>query len=208
MYLPNTRVQEINDHIYDASVVIGSGSKLVLPVSKSRSFLLLQNLYSTSMWVEFGSARATCTIQSGAVSTLTITNAGFNFTIAPDVRFYGGSNAGISGVPNGTFLGLGQPQYPSPSNIAVAHAVLSGNTVGSITLDNPGSGYTVAPMVFISNRHVDPSGVADPNYGSVNSGILLPANSAPMIWNGTACPTDAISVAGTSGATLTCKWMA
>ena len=171
----------------------------------TRSLLYIQNLSSGALYVEIGSARATCTVSGGAVTSggFTVTNAGFNFTNPPVIKFVGGGPGGPgSGTP---YLGLNQPNGPSPSNPAQAHCVLSTNTVGSIVLDNPGSGYLIAPFMLITNSDLDPYGCAVP---SVGVGIELAASGGSILFNGTACPTDSVSIfGGTTSQAFCCKWM-
>jgi hypothetical protein len=207
MYFPNTKAQVRADPLYDASGTITTGgtAQLVLPVHQSRAHFFFQNNSTHIMWVEFGSARATATITNGAVSSVAVTNAGFNFTYPPIVRFAGGGYAG-----NSKYLGLNQPGGEGPNSSlvqatqATAHAVLTTKTVSSIVVDNGGAGYVIAPFVFIYNDQLDPYGCAVPSSGV---GIqVVPTGS--IYYNGTTCPTDSVSVLGTTTAdAFTCKWM-
>ena len=179
----------------------------MLPQTPSRSFFFFQNLSSAAMYLEFGSARATATLTSGAVSSITVTNGGFNFTKPPVVRFAGGGAAG-----NGSYLGLNQPGGAGPDSrlgvgqTAIATAVLTAGAVSSINVLNGGAGYVIAPYVFIFNNDLDPYGCAKP---SATSGIVISSNtSPPLVFNGTSCPTDAVAVfCATGSSAFTCKWM-
>jgi hypothetical protein len=158
------------------------------------------------MFVEFGSARATATISSGSVSSITIKNAGFNFTKPPVVRFAGGGYAG-----NASYLGLNQPGGEGPNStlgsgrVAKAIATLSGGAVSAITITDPGAGYVIAPYVFIMNSDLDPYGCAVP---SATAGVQIPASGGNVSFNGTSCMTDAVSVyCATTSAAFVCKWM-
>ena len=195
--------QQVRHYLYDASGTIASGgaAQLVLPQSMSRSLLKIQNISVAPLWIEWGSARATCTIASGVVSTVSITNGGFNFTLPPIVEFLGGGTA----HNNSSFLGGNLPGYPSPKHTAKGHAVLTGGAVSSIVIDDPGAKYVIAPFVMIYNSDLDPYGCAAP---SATSGIFLAASGEPLIYNGTCCPTDPVAVYGaTTGQAFTCKWM-
>jgi hypothetical protein len=211
MYFQNTKAQVRSDPIYDASAaIVAGGTQLVLPVHQSRAHFFFQNNGTHPMWVEFGSARATATITNGAVSSIAVTNAGFNFTYPPIVRFAGGGDAS-----NSRYLGLNQPGGEGPNSSLIqaspasAHCVMgastiSGNKVNTIVVDNGGSGFVIAPFVFIYNDQLDPYGAAVPSSGV---GIqVLPTGS--IYYNGTACPTDSMSVFGTAADAFTCKWMA
>lgn len=203
MQLVGTRGQFVKDYLFDASGVTGTGSKLILPEANSRSMLVLQNLSNGSLYFEFGAARATCTLTGTGVGSVVVSNAGFNYTLPPIVTFLGGGRGG-----NGRYTATAGPNFPQPSRVAQAHAVLTAGAVSSIVVDDPGIGYYTAPLVFLSNSPNDPNGCADPSTGG-GSGLLLASGSNVYLLNGTACPTDAVSVyAASSGLAYLCKYMA
>ena len=194
--------QQVRHPLFDASGTIAAGgtAQLVLPQAQARSKLILGNNSAGPMFLEFGSARATATITNGVVTSVAITNGGFKFTKPPIVRFLGGGT-----INNSSYLGLGQPNGASPSNVATGRAILTGDAVSSIVVDNGGAGYVIAPYVFIENSDLDPYGCAKP---ALNVGILLPAQGAPLVFNGTALTTDAVAIFGAStGQAFVCKWM-
>lgn len=191
----------------DGTVTTGGTPQLVLPQMAFRSLLILQNTSSAALVFEFGSARATATITSGVVTSITVTNAGFNFTKPPVVTFYGGGKAG-----NGSYLGLNQYGGESPNaslgagRPAKAHAVLTTGAVSSIVIDDGGAGYAIAPAVILTNSDLDPYGCALP---SATVGMILPNGVLPLQLDGTSCHTDPISVyGGTTGQAFLCRWMA
>lgn len=194
------------DELYDASGTLNNTSVLALGQSPSRSHLLIQNTGSASIWVEMGPARAHATISNAGVSAVTVDNAGQNYTYAPKVIFLGGGGA-IGGYPAG-YVGLGQEGAPSPSHVASAHCVMTGSagamSVSSIVVDDPGAGYLVAPYIYLQNDPRDPNGVA---VAAANTGIRLDASTPPLIWNGTVCPTSAISIFASAAASFTLKYM-
>lgn len=217
MQLPGSRGQQERDWLYDSSgtIAVGGTPQLLLPEHKSRSFLFIQNMSaSADMYVEFGGARATCAITNGQVTSFSITNAGFNYTYPPIVRLLGGGNSG-----NSAYLGVGAPGYPAPGDPAYvaaryqdmstqkparATAVLSGAAVNSITIDDPGAGYQVAPMVLLMNDLRDPFGVA---IASATQGMWLPPGGSNTWVNGTFCPTAPVSIFSATGAArFCCKW--
>lgn len=212
MKLVGSREQNVQDFKFDASGTIGTGgtAQLVLPRRSACSMLLVQNVSSAGLMLEFGSARATCTISGGKVNAITVTNAGFGFTLPPNVIFFGGgNNLGPGNAPNSLFVGAGIYGYPSPSRPAIAHCVMTGSapnlSVASITIDDPGAGYVCAPQVFLHNDILDPNGCAVP---SATAGLLLAANGGSYYVNGTACTTDPIAIYGANtGQAFTCKWM-
>lgn len=157
--------------------------KLVLPNLGPRSSMLLENISDTLMWAEIGGARATATLTGGVVTSCSVANAGFNYTLPPRVQFLGGGR-----YPNGLMKGVAYPGAVSPSNIATAHCVMADDGYGtstlkvsSIVIDNGGAGYAVAPMVVLLNDPNDPLGCADPRAGGSGSGFLVyPANMPPQ----------------------------
>jgi hypothetical protein len=193
--------QQVLTPVYraDGTIATGGTPQLILPRAAPRSSILIQNTStSDTLTFEFGCARARATITNGAVSSITVTNAGFGFTYPPIVRFLGGGNA-----LNGKDLGLGYPNQNAPSNFAVAHCVLSGGAISSIVIDNPGSGYDCAPYVQLLNDPNDNNGCAVP---SATSGFkLAPGASLYQAYN--VVTTDAIAVYGaTTGDSWFCQY--
>lgn len=193
----------------DGAIASGGTAQLVLPVVPSRSLLQVENTSSGNLFFEIGSARASATLSNGVVASCSITNAGFNFTLPPVIRFLGGGLAG-----NGSFLGLGQPGGAAPTStlgygrVAQAHCVMTGSapnlSVSSIVIDDPGAGYVTAPYVFIFNSELDPYGCAVPSDGV---GLAIQSGGS-FNFDATSCPTDSISVWGdTDGQTFICRWM-
>ena len=214
MKLTNAGDQHVRHFTYYADGQIASATlpQLVLPENTSRSSVFFMNTSSAIMWYGFGSARATCTISGGAVATVTITNAGFGFTRAPLVQFLGGGTLNQQGIipANSSYVGAGGPGFPSPSNVATGHAVLTGSTVSSIVIDNPGSGYVTAPYVFVYNSVLDPNGCFDPSAlqnAAAGSGFqLYPGQS--VYESHTAVTTDPLAVfCATLTSTFACRWM-
>jgi hypothetical protein len=193
--------QKVLTPIYraDGSVATGGTAQLILPRAAPRSSLWIQNTSATdTLTFEFGCARATASITNGSVTSVTVTNGGFGFTYAPIIYFLGGGNP-----LNGRDLGLGYPEQNSPSNVATAHAVLSGGAISSIVVDNGGSGYATAPYVQMLNDPNDNYGCAKP---SATSGFKLkPGESFYQAYN--VVTTDAVAVYGaTTGDTWFCQY--
>jgi hypothetical protein len=200
-----------NDYGFRADGTIASGGtpQLLLPATSTRSFLVVQNLSSGSLWIDFGGPRAHATLTSGVVTSVTVDNAGFGYTLPPVVRFIGGL-AGVSSTAAHAGFDTAQP---APTNAygggrpAQAVAVLVGGAVSSITVTDGGTGYTNVPYVFLHNRREDPFGCADPSVSS-GSGILLGANGGSYYVNGTVCPTDPVAIYGaTTSQAFTCMWL-
>lgn len=211
MYLTGSREQHVKNHIYDASGTITTGgtAQLVLPDVTSRASLIFINNSTANMLLEFGGARATAALSGTGVASCTVTNAGFNYSLAPNVTFYGGGfNSG--NITNTSFLGAipPTPDFPSAASPAKAHCVMTGTvpnlSIASIVIDSPGSGYVAPPYVYIGNSFNDPNGAALP---SATVGILLLPNGS-YTPNGTTCTTDAMSVfCATTSSAFSCKYM-
>lgn len=183
----------------DGSIATGGTPQLILPRAAPRSSIIIQNTStSDTITLEFGCARATATVTNGMVTAITVTNAGFGFTYAPSVHFLGGGN-----MSNGRDLGVGYPNQLAPSNYASAHCVMSGGSISSIVIDNPGSGYDCAPYVQLLNDPNDNYGAAVP---STTSGFkLAPGASLYQAYN--VVTTDAIAVYGaTTGDSWFCQY--
>ena len=154
----------------DGAIAAGGTPQLILPRAAPRSSIIIQNTSATnSIYLEFGCARATATVANGKVTAITVTNAGFGFTYAPLVRFLGGGN-----ILNNRDLGLGYPNQSAPSDYAAAHCVMSGGSISSIVIDDPGHGYDCAPYVQLLNDPNDNYGSAVP---SATVGYKLTAGS-------------------------------
>ena len=187
--------QYIHTPLYDVSGTITSGGtpQLLLPQSLMRSSLIIQNISDTAMYISIGAPPATASLTSGSVSSVSVGNAGFGYSMAPTVHFLGGANANRNSQPTYTLAGL--PDYPAPSSVASAHCVMTGSapnmTISSIVIDNGGSGYAYPPFVYLRNRSLDPYGASIP---SATNGILLAASGGSYTSNGSVCTTDQIAI--------------
>lgn len=186
----------------DGKIVSGSAPQLILPESWQRSYFLLQNTSTTAtMWLEFGSARAHATLTSGVVTSVTVDNGGFGFTVPPTVEFLGGGNGGNTAV-----IGTGDPFGPAPNKPAKATAVLAGGVVTSITINDGGSGYQAAPYVRLINSNLDFIGCADPSIGGGSGMSLIP--QASITDEDVSVPTEQVSVfCTTANAPYFCRYL-
>ena len=202
MHLVGSRGQIVRDFMYDASGTITTGgvAQLVLPERMQNVSGFIQNISSGILMIEFGGARASCAVTSGSVSSISMSNAGFGYTIPPTVHFFGGGDL----TKNPTYLAPGLPGVQGPSRTAKAHALLTGGGVSAIVIDDPGANYVKAPYVFLQSSEQDPYGAATP---SLTNGVILAASGGSVFFNGTAMTTDAISIFGSStGQPFTCKY--
>ena len=208
MQLVGAGGQRVGIRLFDASSTITTGGtpQLIVANAYQRSSFIFENISDTNMYLEFGAGRAAATISSGGVASVAVTNAGFGYSKAPSISFLGGGNTG-NNQNNPTFKSATLPDYAAPANPAQAHCVMTGSapnmTISSIVVDNPGSGYAVAPYVLLTNDPNDPAGCAAP---STTSGILIVPNGS-YTNNGVTCTTDSIGVyCASSSKNYTFKW--
>ena len=209
MRLGATGYQTRRDDLYDASGTLsGTTPVLLLPVQRSRSLLIIQNTGVSTLYVDFGSARATAVMGGTApnryVSSVTVTNAGQGFSFAPRIKFIGGGWTQTEATSSST------PDMDSPSSYAVAHCVMTGTapnmSIASIVVDNPGSGYQAAPFILIENDPRDMLGcVAASGTGGAGA-IPLSSGSAAMRFDASFCPTTQVAIVGQSGGSYMCKY--
>lgn len=115
-----------------------------------------------------GGAIFNCVLGPCVSTTVTITNAGTNYTYPPIIQI----------------------QAPPPGGIqATAHATLSGTTVGSIVIDNQGAGYTAGvPTISIFNdpRELTPQAQNQIGASSITTGVNAAA-TASLIATSSVC---------------------
>jgi hypothetical protein len=208
MYLPGSRGQQQIDDYYDYSgtITTGGNAQLLLPQSKSRSFLLVVNTSSLSMNLQFGAGLApTAVLTSGVVTSVTVNDAGFGYNAAPDVLFLGGGNANDPASYGGTAPDWPSPKHPAQGRAIMTTSALGGLKIASIEINDGGSGYLAPPFVYVRPQRNDPTGVGIP---SAAAGVPLLANGGNYYVNGTTCPSTAIAIYGSVTALpYTVKWM-
>ena len=110
-----------------------------------------------------------------SVQEVLVTNAGYGYTVAPQVRFIGGGGQGATGIASigdgvvgiitVTNAGSGYVTPPlitfsgiSTVSAAATAVVSSAGTITAIRITNAGLGYTVAPTITIGNPALTSSG--------------------------------------------------
>jgi len=199
----------VRDLTFDASGTVATGgtAQLVLPERKSTTMLLICNPSSTAtLYFTFGSALLSCTISGGGVNSVSVVNAGFNFTNAPFVEFLGGGHPFNTAVVATGLVGYDAPTHPAKATAVMTSATpLPGFKIASVTIDDPGTGYTAAPYVRVTNRTFDPFGVATPVANAAGTIPISPFGSLSI--NDVTNPTDQIAViSATTSAPFTVKW--
>jgi len=193
---PGIRGQTQNDDYIDFSGTITSGgtAQIVLPQQIRRLSLYFQNLSTDVMYVGFGPPRPVATLSGSTVNAISVSgNAGFGFKVIPQVVIQGG-------IVDGDY-------QTSPANPATAHVNgLSGSGgITGITVDNPGSGYVVAPLVRLVNPMPTLGGGAF--LPSTGVGIYVAPSGGFFSMGGSLLiPVSALGVvAATTGDVFTCK---
>lgn len=207
MYRPGSSGQQAVHDYFDNSGLIATANtaQIMMPQRKSCTHLVLVNTSAEILMIQVGIAPAVATITNGAVTAVSVSDAGFGFHCEPEVYFYGGGNAN-----DPQSFGATMPGWPTPNHVAKGRCIMGASALGglqinSIEIDDPGSGYLAAPFVYLVPSRRDPTGVGLP---SATVGIGLAAAGGNYYLNGTACFTTAISVwGGTQGQTYTAKWM-
>lgn len=135
-----------------------------------------------------------------SVQSVEITNAGFGYTVAPQVRFIGGGGKGATGIASigDGVVGIitvtnGGSGYVNPPSItftgistvsAAATAVVSAaGTITSIRITNAGLGYTVAPIITIGNPLLTSTG--DFVFNEIVTGSQSGVTARVKSWNST-----------------------
>lgn len=168
----------------DGKITTGGTSQLLLPYvpSMSRTYLIIENTSASgNLTLGFGGATATAAVSGGVVTGFTVTNGGFGYTKPPFVQIIGG----IGG-------GLGFPRPEPQSAQASAHAVLTGDAVTSIVVDNGGAGYTAAPFILLINQDSDSTGAFN---ASATAGFVIAPNGQFVMENSTVL-NDQVSIWG------------
>jgi hypothetical protein len=187
---------------FSGTIIAGGTVQSVLPAQPNRSYLLFENLSSGILSLDFGPARATAVLTSGAVTSVTVNNSGALYTYPPLVQFLGGVIGGV-GFPVPGSNDLLSTLIPTVSGSpAQAYTTISGGVVSSIVVTNPGSGYSYAPYVDLKHDPRDPFGGAAP---SATSGFILQQYGS-IVLEASTCSTDQVLVyGGTTGQAFTCK---
>lgn len=194
----------LNTFDYSGSIATGGTPQLIVPRVLSRSYFCFENTSDTDMRITYGPATVVPTITSGVLASVAVTNAGFGYTKKPLVRILGGGTWNPA-IPSGIAAGLGAQ---APTSQAAATAVLSSDTIGSITVDVPGSGYSNTavqrPYVWLEWDPQDPYGCKAP---SATVGFLIRPGGS-MTWESSIICTEPFAVYGaTTGKTFECKVM-
>lgn len=196
MHLANARNQPALTQIFsfDGTITSGGTAQLLLPQQPTRCYFFIQNLASQILTVGVGPAKATAALTNGAVSSVSVANAGVGYTIPPKVMFFGGVVSGdLSTVP-------GKPQN---GRVAQAVASLTGSALNAITVSDGGAGYVVAPDVLLYNPVPDLGGGAF--LPSATAGITL-QQYGTLVFENSFVPTDAVAVFGaTTSNAFVCK---
>jgi hypothetical protein len=213
---PGIRGQtQIDDWIdFSGTITAGGTAQTVLPQQLRRLAFYFQNLSIDNMYLGFGPPRPIATLSSGTISGITMPGAagggnGRGWSVTPQVVISGGIIDGdYQQAPGANAFG-GAQAVGVP---AQAHAVMTGSapnmSVSSIVVDNPGSGYLVAPLVtLVNNAPQLGGGSCLPVSGATPSGIEVVSGSGYFSMMGSfLVPASQVSVVGAAtGDAFICK---
>jgi hypothetical protein len=198
---PSIRGQtHVTDDFLDFSgtITLGGTAQLLLPQQPRRLVVFVSNISTTTtdvMYFGVGPAKATANLTGTLVSSITVNNGGVGYTVAPNVRIMGG-------IYNGDYET--SPQQFAGGRQAAAHATIAGGAVTAITIDDPGIGYLVAPLIYLENPLPALGGGA--YAAAANNGIAVP-NGSTLTFNGNLLvPASAMSIVGpTTGGQFHCR---
>jgi hypothetical protein len=184
---------------FDGTVTTGGTAQLLLPQQPGRLFLAITNTAAgDGLFVGLGPARATATLASGQVSAIAVTNGGLGYTVPPQVVIMGGIVAGdYVTTPGSTKSGV--PGQTYPGTLAQAHATLSSGAINAIVVDNPGSGYLVAPLIYLENPWpLLGGGAYSPTAtgSTTGTGLLIPAGQTFTFNGALMVPGSAVAING------------
>lgn len=133
------------------------------------------------------------------VQEVQLTNAGYGYTVAPTVSFYGGGGVGaeaisvigdgIVGVVTLTSGGSGYAVTPNVSFVGIAStsaravAIMNNGTITAIRVINSGLGYTMSPTIVIDSPYSSGFGTYIYNEEVVGSASSMTARVRS--WNAT-----------------------
>ena len=188
---------------YSGSINGGGTAQLVLPMDYARSYFEFVNNSNANMYLEFGPARATAnlTTTSGntSIGTLTVTNAGFGYTYAPNIVLLGGG--GPNNKPDGATSTIAW-RWNSPSITANAHVTIGSGSISTLIIDYGGSGYVTTPYIMMVNDPRDPFGCAKP---TASTGVLITPGGSYTMTNTFVTTAQVAVYGGTTGQQFACK---
>lgn len=193
---PGIRGQTNLDDLLDfsGSVSVGGTPQLITPQQPRRLSLFIANLgAANTITIGIGPPKCVAVISNGSVTSITPNNAGIGYAVRPNVRILGGMIDG--------------DYQAGPSVPAQAHAVMAGvapnQTISSIVIDAPGSGYLVAPLVYLENPLPTLGGGA--TIPSAVAGIPLPPGWNLSFSGSILVPTSAVAVFSPGTDAFVCK---
>lgn len=188
-----TRNQQNNDELLDFSAAIaGAPAQILLPQHLTRSYVFIHNPGANPMTLDFGAATATAALTGSTIASVTGVNNGIGYLIVPQVTLLGGLRVGDLVNNPGTVGG----------RIATVTAVIGSGAITSYVVNDPGTGYIVAPTVMLTN--------SAPNLGggcrvpTALNGIVV-ASKGSFVMENNFVTTGAIAVLGTAADIVICK---
>lgn len=181
-YTQTYKMVGIGSTAYAVATLVNGGVRRVVVTNRGDGYSSAPSVGFSSSPLSGNTASGIATMIGGIVdlcepnSTLLrvqgveIANAGFGYTVAPQVSFFGGGGAGaeayseiadgIVGIITVTSGGSGYAESPSVTFVGVAStsaqatAVVTNGSISAIRIVDTGIGYTVAPQVIIGNPYM------------------------------------------------------
>jgi len=126
-------------------------------------------IFITSVTTGIGTtATVTASISQNTVTSLSITNPGSGYTVAPTI----------------TISNIDSIKDPSLARAVIIAGITTGNIVNAIRIKNPGIGYTVNPSVTIANPPLI-TGIGTYQFNEVVVGSTSGARARVKSWNST-----------------------
>jgi len=126
-------------------------------------------IFITSVTTGIGTtATVTASISQNTVTSLSITNPGSGYTVAPTI----------------TISNIDSIKDPSLARAVIVAGITTGNIVNAIRIKNPGIGYTVNPSVTVANPPLI-TGIGTYQFNEVVVGSTSGARARVKSWNST-----------------------
>jgi hypothetical protein len=198
---PGIRDQSHLDDVvhFDGTVTTGGTAQLLLPQQPGRTFLAITNLAAAdTLFVGFGPARATPSLSGGSIASIAVTQGGVGYTVPPQVVIMGGIVAGdYVTTPGSSKSNITSQSYLG--TLATAVATLSSGAVNAINVSNPGSGYLVAPLIYLQNPWPALGGGAyapTATASTTGTGLAIPAGQTLTFNGAMMVPGSAVAING------------
>lgn len=204
------------------ATVVNGGVRSVTIINRGDGYRTPPRVGFSSSPVAGGTASGIATMIGGIVDLcepnatllrvqgVELINAGYGYTVAPQVSFFGGEGAGaqavatigdgIVGIITVTSGGSGYAEPPTvtfvgiASTAAQANAIVSNGSISAIRIVNTGIGYTEAPEIIIEDPYLIGQGTY--SVGELVVGSATSNTARVKSWNATQNLLELSSITG------------